>query len=305
VADEERALADRTAQAPQEIGQMITAIQQETRTAVAVMEKGVAEVEFGTTEAARSGEALHVIRDEIRTVNQQVQQIAIAAEEQTATTHEISANIQRITDVVQGTADGAHQTLTAAETLSALSNDFKGIVGRFRVGNRLDSIKDQAAALSIRCTETLERAVNDGRISMNELFSTDYKAVPHTNPQKYTTTFDRLFDDSIFPLQEEIVTRDGTISYAICVDRSGYCPSHNKRFTRPLTGNELQDRDGNRTKRIFNDQTGLRAATNTEPFLLQSYLRDTGEVMSDLSTPLMIGGKQWGAVRIGFLCDES
>ncbi|MEI6306663.1 MAG: methyl-accepting chemotaxis protein, partial [Deltaproteobacteria bacterium] len=96
VADEVRALAERTTKATREIGQMIKAIQHETKTAVTAMEEGVAEVEQGTEEATRSGEALRHIQDEINSLHLQVQQIATAAEEQTATTNDISSNIHQI-----------------------------------------------------------------------------------------------------------------------------------------------------------------------------------------------------------------
>jgi methyl-accepting chemotaxis protein len=133
VADEVRALAERTAKATQEIGKMIKSIQQETRSAVTAMEEGVAEVEQGTQEAARSGEALRMIQEEINAVNLQVQQIATAAEEQTATTSEISGNIHQITEVVQGNVEGARKTLSAAEYLSDLSNELKRMVSQFKV----------------------------------------------------------------------------------------------------------------------------------------------------------------------------
>ncbi|MGH8806348.1 MAG: methyl-accepting chemotaxis protein, partial [Noviherbaspirillum sp.] len=56
----------------------------------------------------------------------------------------------------------------------------------------------------------------------------------------------------------------------------------------------------NRTKRIFNDRTGARCGSNTKPFLLQTYKRDTGEVMHDLSVPIYVNGKHWGGFRIGY-----
>ncbi|WP_274534870.1 hypothetical protein [Salinivibrio kushneri] len=34
--------------------------------------------------------------------------------------------------------------------------------------------------------------------------------------------------------------------------------------------------------------------------LLQTYKRDTGEVMHDLSVPLFVAGQHWGAVRMGY-----
>ncbi|MFH1027117.1 MAG: methyl-accepting chemotaxis protein, partial [Pseudomonadota bacterium] len=110
VADEVRALAERTTRATREIGEMIKSIQNETKGAVAAMEQGVHQVEQGTKEAARSGSALRDILDQINAVAMQVGQIATAAEEQTATTGEISNNMQQITKVVQDTAVGAHQS---------------------------------------------------------------------------------------------------------------------------------------------------------------------------------------------------
>jgi len=135
VADEVRALAERTTKATHEIGQMIKAIQGETRSAVMAMEEGVAEVEQGTEEATRSGEALQRIQDEISAVDLQVQQIATAAEEQTATTSEISGNIHRITDVAQRTVEGARKTASAAEHLSRLSSELKRVVGQFKLAD--------------------------------------------------------------------------------------------------------------------------------------------------------------------------
>ncbi|CAH2030979.1 methyl-accepting chemotaxis protein [Trichlorobacter ammonificans] len=133
VADEVRALAERTTRATREIGEMIKAIQGETRNAVAAMEDGVREVDQGTSDAARSGEALQQILAQVNDVTQQIGQIATAAEEQTATTGEISGNMQKITEVVQDTAGGAQRTAAAAARLSGLAQDLEAIVAQFRL----------------------------------------------------------------------------------------------------------------------------------------------------------------------------
>ncbi|GAB4300614.1 MAG: methyl-accepting chemotaxis protein [Desulfuromonadia bacterium] len=133
VADEVRALAERTTKATREIGEMIKAIQGETKSAVAAMEEGVAEVEQGTREAAHSEEALHRIQEEINALNLQVQQIATAAEEQTATTSEISGNIHKITTVAQNTVEGARSTARAAQQLAGLSRELERVVSQFRL----------------------------------------------------------------------------------------------------------------------------------------------------------------------------
>jgi hemerythrin-like metal-binding protein len=135
VADEVRALAERTTKATREIGLMIKAIQAETKTAVSAMEEGVSEVEQGTEEATRSGEALRNIQDEINSLHMQVQQIATAAEEQTATTSEISNNIHNITNVAQNTVEGARKTSSAAQHLTRLSSELERLVGQFKLSD--------------------------------------------------------------------------------------------------------------------------------------------------------------------------
>ncbi|MEI6209832.1 MAG: methyl-accepting chemotaxis protein [Desulfuromonadales bacterium] len=133
VADEVRALAERTTRATKEIGEMIKAIQKETKGAVTAMEQGVREVEAGTAEAARSGEALRDILLQVNDVTMQVNQIATAAEEQTATTSEISSNMQQITDVVRQTAQGAAESATAAAQLNGNAEELQRLVRQFKL----------------------------------------------------------------------------------------------------------------------------------------------------------------------------
>ncbi|HEY4745318.1 MAG TPA: bacteriohemerythrin [Desulfuromonadaceae bacterium] len=131
VADEVRALAERTTNATREIGAMIQSIQKDTKSAVVAMEKGVEEVQQGTHEAARSGEALRNIQEEINSLTTQVHQMAAAAGEQTATTCEISSNIHQVTDVVKNTSDNARQCVSLSQQLATLSQAIKGVVGKF------------------------------------------------------------------------------------------------------------------------------------------------------------------------------
>jgi methyl-accepting chemotaxis protein len=133
VADEVRALAERTTRATREIGEMIKAIQHETKGAVIAMEEGVCEVAKGSGKAADSGRALEQILQQINDVNSQIHQVATAAEEQTATTSEISKNMIQITEVVAQTSRGAQDSASAANHLSDLADDLRRIVSQFKV----------------------------------------------------------------------------------------------------------------------------------------------------------------------------
>ena len=101
-------------------------------------------------------------------------------------------------------------------------------------------------------------------------------------------------------MQEPFLTNHPEVVYAIATDRKGYVPTHNKRFSQPLTGDPAKDLAGNRTKRIFSDRTGSRCGAHTETVLIQTYKRDTGEVMHDLSVPIYVRGRHWGGFRVGY-----
>jgi len=133
VADEVRALAERTTRATKEIGNMIKSIQQETQTAVSAMEEGVHEVEQGMQAAKKSGDALAEILEQINSVTSQVALIATAAEQQTATTNEITKNIQQVTDVVRTTAKGAMDSAEGAFSVNQLATELHTLVHRFKV----------------------------------------------------------------------------------------------------------------------------------------------------------------------------
>jgi len=131
VADEVRALAERTTKATKEIAQMIRAIQNETKGAVNSMEEGVAEVERGTNDAAKSGTALEQILSQISAVSMEINQIATAAEQQTATTSEITNNIMMITEVVKMNAGCSNDAAGAARDLVTHAEELQLMVKRF------------------------------------------------------------------------------------------------------------------------------------------------------------------------------
>jgi methyl-accepting chemotaxis protein len=131
VADEVRALAERTTKATKEIAKMIKAIQNETADAVRSMNEGVNEVERGSADAAKSGTALNEILTQINAITMEVNQIATAAEEQTATTMEITNNIQQISEVVQMSASCSHDSAFVAKELLTGAEELHRLVEQF------------------------------------------------------------------------------------------------------------------------------------------------------------------------------
>jgi methyl-accepting chemotaxis protein len=304
VADEVKNLSGKTSASTQQIATIIKAIQGDINAAMKSIEAEKGRVENGISNSNRASEQISTILALATESSSMINSIATATEEQGATTSDIASKIHLVSETSQTIQTQMEKSVSTFGELTQTAEKIYTTVGKFKVGNYHDTVKAFAVELRDRAVETLESAVSSGRIAKDALFSTDYKPIPNTNPQKFSTQFDRLFDEIISPIQEKIVEKDKGMFYAICVDRSGYCPSHNLRYTKPLTGDPQKDKNDNRTKRIFNDRTGIRCGTSEEPFLLQTYMRDTGEIMNDMSTPITIAGRHWGGVRIGYLSKE-
>lgn len=150
----------------------------------------------------------------------------------------------------------------------------------------------------------LEEQISSGRFTVDDIFDTNYVPIPGTDPQKYHTKYDTHLDKIILEIEDEFL-KDNQVVFAVLVDKNGYLPTHNSKYSKPLTGDKEADKVGNRTKRLFNDPVGLAAAKNQTELLKQVYARDTGEKMWDISAPVMVQGKHWGGFRIGFSMEKT
>jgi len=147
--------------------------------------------------------------------------------------------------------------------------------------------------------KVLSDALKKGELTEEQLFDVNYQLIPGTEPPKYHTKYDRYTDANLPPIQD-VYLEDKVVVYAVASDRNGYVPTHNTIVSRTGIGNNPQ-----RTKRIFDDPVGIAASQNQEPYLLQVYRRDTGEVMWDISSPIFVNGRHWGAFRLGFSIEET
>lgn len=304
VASEVKGLAEKTTTSTRGIKRVVANIQKTSRSAADMIEIESALVKTGLAKAEEARDSLENIKSHANESRLMIEQIATASEEQNATTNQISEMIHLVSHSAEETNTMMQRTSDAFITFSDVVEQIYGSVGKFSVGNYHDTVKGYIREMEAGIEEAIEKALRDRSIAIENLFDRNYVPVPNTSPQKYTTRFDAFFDKVVATFQEAIVNRDNKVLYAICVDNNGYVPCHNLRFSKPLTGDAETDRNNNRTKRLFNDSTGLRCARNTEGFLLQTYRRDTGEILNDMSKGLFINNRHWGGIRIGYLAPK-
>jgi methyl-accepting chemotaxis protein len=133
VADEVRKLAEQTTKATKQIAGMVQQIQTDSHGAVRSMANATKQVDEGIVLADRAGVSLLEIVQISQKVTHMVSQIAVANEEQSSTSEQISKNMEAIAGVTQQTASGTQQIARAAEDLNRLTEALQHLVNQFKL----------------------------------------------------------------------------------------------------------------------------------------------------------------------------
>lgn len=296
VADEVRKLAERVNLATQEITENIggmIALVRETQSENEVINADIRQTRLVVE---HSSEEFDEMVGNFGHTADQLNQIASAMEELTATNgqvHEAVTQVQVLSEEVAGSMRASEQSTL---TLSQATESVQELVSRFKIGRgSFDFNVDQARAFR----DAVQKRLNEIAGRGVDIWDQNYRPQPKTNPQKYEVSYCPAFEQQLQPLLEDALSSLRGGAYALVIDVKGYGAIHNQKFSRPLTGNYQNDLVGNRTRRIWDDATGQRAARNTQPVLVQTYARDTGEILSEINMPIMVNGRHWGAVRVG------
>ncbi|QLF94950.1 methyl-accepting chemotaxis protein [Pseudomonas sp. ABC1] len=133
VADEVRALAQRTHESTKEIETLIASLQHLAHQAVEQMGSSRALTQNTVELSEQAGAALGRITGAVSTIEQMNQQIAAAAEEQGAVAENISESVTRVRDIGERSAEATEQTAGASAELARLGGELQGLVRQFRV----------------------------------------------------------------------------------------------------------------------------------------------------------------------------
>jgi methyl-accepting chemotaxis protein len=150
------------------------------------------------------------------------------------------------------------------------------------------------------------------------------------DPPKYHTAYDEVVDTALTQRLDTVLAAQPALIVVGLADVNGYVPANNRVFMKDWTGDRAVDLVGNRTKRFLLDADAIRRSSRMnlgvefppkpvsrldmqatgavldepplgeEGFLLQTYTRDTGDILTTLSVPLYICQQRYGTVTIGW-----
>ena len=209
-----------------------------------------------------------------------------------------------LADTVEACDANLAQAQKRVDSILGISEDFILFIAESGIETPDTPIVQLAQQTAAQIGALFEQAVAAGEIGMNDLFDEQYRAIAKTDPQQHMTKFVAMTDRKLPPIQEPILGMNPRITFCAAIDRNGFLPTHNKKYSHPQGGDPVWNSANCRNRRIFNDRTGLSAGRSTRSFLLQTYRRDMGGgqfvLMKDVSAPVYVRGRHWGGFRIGF-----
>jgi methyl-accepting chemotaxis protein len=190
-----------------------------------------------------------------------------------------------------------HESECSSTELRDLTEKLHEIGARFTIGGSgLDRILGQLVA----CRDRVQAYMAEVAAKGANLFDQNYRLIPGSNPPRYTTSYDAGVEADLRRIFDALLAEAPELLMGIAIDSKGYAPAHNSKFSEPPNGDPKHDLALSRHKRIFDDPTSRRAAQNRDGALMQTYLRDTGEVLSEISLPIVIQSRPWGVFRAAF-----
>ena len=237
----------------------------------------------------------HILRD-LEDSSRQFTQIAAASEQMSASNAQVLSAITHSRQLSAGVAGRLRDTTDASVSLQHATETIQEMLCTFHAPE--GTIGD----LLRRChlwRDRIQGALGDLHHRGERIFDRAYRPIPGTQPEQHLTSYQPAFAQAIQPLLDD--SREALEALACgCINTDGYMPTHNSDMSQAPTGDPAIDIRRCRDKRIMRDRHAQRSASYQGQLLMQTLVRDNGELTLEIGLPLMVGGQRWGTVRFGF-----
>jgi methyl-accepting chemotaxis protein len=306
VAAEVKKLAHDTRSATSQIASTIGELTREAGAVTTEIKTGVER-----SRAAQSG--FGQISETVREVSEIVTMVDRQTEGIAHSTSMIQTSVDRVkaglTDFAGDARNNGSQLLQAQkrlEHLEMLSNTMLDTLANS--GAEIDDtpfiLKAQEAMRAIQ--GAIERGLETGEISINEVFDRDYKLIEGTNPEQFDTQFCAFADKYVRPVLDRVKGSDDRLIGSAITDVNGYLPTHLTERSHTPGPDPVWNDAHCRNKRIFMDDTTQAAIDSEKPAMLATYRMELGDKfipVKNVFVPLWIKGRRWGNYELAYRDD--
>ncbi len=304
VASEVKNLAGQTANATTEISSTVGDLNTRVDALQQTMEAASKNTEAASTGTNAIGDIIAEVSARLQQTEEQIGTIASASDANQNSCAAVNHELTAMGDSVDHTADNLRHADDAVQGLLNMNEDLMEVIAQSGCQTVDTPFVQAVTEFAAQISDIFEQAVREGEISADDLFDRNYEDIPATDPAQVMGKF-TAFTDRVLPaIQEPALELDERVVFCAAVDTLGYLPTHNSKFSRPQGNDPVWNAANCRNRRMFVDRTGLAAAQNTKPFLLQTYRRDMGggefAIMKDVSAPIVVNGRHWGGLRLAY-----
>jgi methyl-accepting chemotaxis protein len=303
VASEVKNLAEATRKATDQIGDIVEGLG--TQIDALLSEGGVASQHAGHAVKGASDVNGVIIRadEAFNTVGREIDAIAGAASDNLRLCDATLEQLKILADGVNKTSQNLSNADQRTEGLLVLSETLIEYIAKSGVETAdsplIKVVMDTAEQIGALFSEAIAR----GEVSARQLYDENYRPIPGSNPEQYLTDYVEFTDRVLPPIQDRLLGLDPRIVFCVAWARGGYLPTHNPEYRMPQGKDPEWNAAHCRNRRLFNDRAVRKVAQSRAPFLLQTYRRNMGGgkfvLMKDLSAPIHVEGRHWGAFRMG------
>jgi methyl-accepting chemotaxis protein len=297
LADETRKATDRIAAIVHDLGTQIEGL---------IVEGSQAAQHAGqATAGAKQVEGVIVHANQAFTImGREIDAIARSAADNLSNCDTTLNEIEGLAEGVSRSSVNLEQADQRIQALLSLSETLIEFIAESGVESADTPLIRTAIETAKRISEEFEAGIRRGDIGEAELFDEHYREIRGTNPKQYLTDYVHYTDRVLPPIQDPLQRSDARIVFCVAWAKGGYLPTHNPEYCQPQSRDPQWNAAHCRNRRLFDDRAVHKVAQNTKPFLLQTYRRNMGggvfALMKDLSSPIYVNGRHWGAFRIGF-----
>jgi methyl-accepting chemotaxis protein len=306
VAAEVKKLAHDTRSATSQIASTIGELTREASAVTAEIKTGVERSRAAQSGFGQISETVREVAEIVTMVDRQTEGIAHS-------TSMIQTSVDRVkaglTDFAGDARDNGSQLTQAQKRLAhleTLSNTMLDTLANS--GAEIDDtpfiLKAQEAMRAIQTA--VERGIDAGEISLEDVFDRDYKLIEGSNPPQYDARFCDFADKYVRPVLDRVKGSDDRLIGSAITDVNGYLPTHLSERSHAPGPDPVWNDAHCRNKRIFMDDTTAAAIVSEKPAMLATYRMELGDKnipVKNVFVPLWIKGRRWGNYELAYRDD--
>jgi len=305
VAGEVKKLASDSRVATEQIARTIERLGDEAGGIGAAIESGVAS---GGKARTRTAELVQVLGEALNFVDAlDLRSNAIAEGSLTIrrNVQDFQIGLTDLTVEAKANSGALGEVSTRLERLERMSNELLNRVTNTGAPTADTPFIETAGRMTDEIRHLIEAAIDDRRLSIDDVFDTRYVPIAGSNPEQFMNRMVPFADAHVRPVLDDAVAADHRVLATAIVDANGFLPTHISSRSLPQGSDALWNAEHCRNRRFFMDEQTAAHLKSEAPFTMETYRQDLGggryRPVKSICIPLRIKGRRWGNLEFAYL----